>query len=175
MGPALKRTHAGLSPRAASVQVAHLQVAALPRKLWPIIGAYGRGPRHRRQPDGKLGARPCLPGRLGSPRSPKDVGQGTGAQCTRGLCTRGLCTRGLCTRALCSLVSGWRTRPRSRADCVELTGSQATAGLVDFVEQARTLAFTQRNQFLKDGLAPSIEGGQLLSPGKQLLIDDTKR
>jgi len=60
------------------------------------------------------------------------------------------------------------------ADPVDLTGPEATAGLVNFVEQARALAFSQRNQFLKDGLTPSVEGGQLLSPSKQLLIDDTK-
>src|SRR5215468_3683743 len=55
-----------------------------------------------------------------------------------------------------------------------LTGAQAAAGFIDFVEQARAFAFSQRNQLLKDGLTPSIEGGQLLSSGKQLLIDDTK-
>jgi hypothetical protein len=63
---------------------------------------------------------------------------------------------------------------RASANLVDLTGPQATAGLVDFIEQARALALSQRNQLLKNGLAPSIEGGQLLSPGKQLLIDDAK-
>src|SRR5262245_7916034 len=68
---------------------------------------------------------------------------------------------------------GPRRCPRER-DPDDLTGSQATTRLVDFVEQARALALAQRNQFLKDGLTPSVEGGQLLSSGKQLLIDNAK-
>src|SRR5262249_5277560 len=63
---------------------------------------------------------------------------------------------------------------QARVEPLDLAGPQATAGFVDFVEQARAFAFAQRDQFLKDGLPPAIEGRQFLSPGEQLLVDDAE-
>jgi hypothetical protein len=117
----------------------------LPSSLWLIIDAYGLG-RHRHQ----TGSLALLCETARQPAARLHAGWSPG------------------------IAKADPAAARASANLVDLTGPQATAGLVDFIEQARALALSQRNQLLKNGLAPSIEGGQLLSPGKQLLIDDAK-